>query len=141
MEISAWCIGCSFSSNAFFVSTGYYENEPDEKERPHDLKIGEAKLAIMAIFENEPKRVFYSVQVETRLERDFFHWITNKGLRELAQEGKVTFEPRRIAGTQLVHFYTHPGYRYSKLEVRKLEEYLAQIYDPDFTRAVGFSAR
>ena len=31
----------------------YYENEPDEEERPRDVKIDEAKLAIMAIFDNE----------------------------------------------------------------------------------------
>jgi len=115
----------------------YYENETGEEERPRDVKVDEAKLAIMAIFDNEPKRVFYSVQIETRLERDFFHWITNKGLRELAAERKINFEPRRIGGTQLVHFYTHPSYRYYKIEARKLEEYLAQVYDPDFTRAVG----
>lgn len=115
----------------------YYENEPDEEERPRDVKIDEAKLAIMAIFDNEPERVFYSVQIETLLERDYFHWITNKGLSELAQERKLAFDPRMIANTLKVHFYTHPGYRYFKREAKKLQSYLTQMYDPDFTHAVG----
>lgn len=114
-----------------------YEDESEQETRPRDPKIDEAKLAIMKIFDAESQRVFYSVQIETRLEREYFHWITNKGLRELAREGKIKFEPRHIGGTQLVHFYFHPSYRYYKLEARKLEGYLAQLYDPDFTRAVG----
>lgn len=115
----------------------HYDEEPDDEERPRDVKIDEAKLAIMEIFEREPQRVFYSVQIETRLERDYFHWITNKGLRELASEGKIKFEPRHVGGTQRVHFYTHPTYRYFRREAKKLEGVVTQLYDPDFTRAVG----
>jgi hypothetical protein len=114
----------------------HYEEESEQEARSRDPKIDEAKLAIMTIFDAEPKRVFYSVQIETRLERDFFHWITNKGLRELARERKIKLEPRAIGG-QRVHFYTRPGHRYYKMEARKLEEYLTQLYEPDFTRAVG----
>jgi hypothetical protein len=51
----------------------HYEEESEQEARSRDPKIDEAKLAIMTIFDAEPKRVFYSVQIETRLERDFFH--------------------------------------------------------------------
>ncbi|CFU07195.1 hypothetical protein [Burkholderia pseudomallei] len=115
----------------------YLDVEPDEEERPRDAKIDEAKLAILDVFEREPQRVFYSVQIETRLEREYFHWITNKGLSELAQERQLAFEPRMIAGTQRVHFYTYPTYRYFRREAKRLEGVLTQLYDPDFTHAVG----
>ncbi|MET5116378.1 hypothetical protein AAHH79_40265, partial [Burkholderia pseudomallei] len=42
-----------------------------------------------------------------------------------------------ISGTQRVHFYTYPTYRYCRREAKRLEGVLTQLYDPDFTHAVG----
>ena len=117
---------------------GQFEgDESEEDQRPRDKKIDEAKEAIASVFAVEPSRVFYSVQIESRLERDYFHWITNKGLSELARERQLYCEPRLVSGTQRVHFYTHPSYRYPKREMKRLEDLLGEIYDPEFTHAVG----
>jgi hypothetical protein len=113
----------------------YYE--PEEDERPRDVKIDAAKLVILDIFSNEPQRVFYSVQIETRLEREYFHWITNKGLAELRHELAVTMSPRQVPGAQTVHFYTHPTYRYPRREANRLEALLSEIHEPEFTHAIG----
>jgi hypothetical protein len=64
-----------------------YESEEPE-ERPRDIKVDDVKLVIANIFLTEPERVLYSAQIETRLEREYFHWIRNKGLIELRHENK-----------------------------------------------------
>lgn len=115
-------------------STDY---EPEE--RPRDEKIDEVKHAIMEqVFRVYRERVFYSVQIETLLERQYFHWITNKGLAELASEAVLARYEQFIQPTnQLVYFYTHPKYRYWKREGRELSAFLSRLYDPNFTHAIG----
>lgn len=113
----------------------YFEEEEPEPTR--DLKIDEAKIVIAEIFNQEPERVFYSVQIETRLERDFFHWITNKGLKELTEEGVIARETRVVPVNQSVNFYRNRRYRYPNRESNQLVKSLSDIYDPDFTHAVG----
>ena len=114
-----------------------YREEEEEEEPSRDIKIDEAKTAITEIFNTEPARVFYSVQIETRLERDFFHWITNKGLKELTEENKLVRKTHAVPVNQLVNFYTNPRYRYPRRESANLVKTLTEIYDSEFTHAVG----
>ena len=116
------------------MSYDYEFEEPEE--RPRDTKVDEVKVVITDIFRAEPERVFYSVQIETRLERNYFHWITNKGLAELRYENAVAMSPRLI-NAQTVHFYTHPTYRYSKREATRLAALLSEIFESEFTHALG----
>jgi len=44
--------------------------EPEEAQR--DAAIDNAILSVRAFFEASPKRLFYSTQIETSLERTFF---------------------------------------------------------------------
>jgi hypothetical protein len=120
------------------MTDNYEDYRDDEEEEPsRDIKIDEAKIAITQIFNTEPSRVFYSVQIETRLERDFFHWITNKGLKELTDENNLTRITHDVPVNQRVNFYTHPRYRYPRRESANLVKTLTEIYDSEFTHAVG----
>jgi len=113
------------------------EYEQQYEEYPRDEKIDEVKPQIMSrIFDKFPRKVFYSVQVETALERDYFHWITGKGLAELANEARLVRTPQHVVG-QFVNFYTHPGHRYFRREAKQLASLLARLYDPEFTQAIG----
>lgn len=114
----------------------YYEAE-DEEEPKRDLKIDQAKVVIAEIFDSEPNRVFYSVQIETRLEREFFHWITNKALKELTEENVIARATQIIPVNQTVNFYRNRRYRYPNRETTQLIKTLTQIYNTDFTHAVG----
>ena len=42
-------------------------------EPPRDAVIDAALPRVMQVFEASPARVFYSTQIETQLEREFFH--------------------------------------------------------------------
>ena|SRR3989304_4741976 len=61
-----------------------WEDEVPELHR--DPKTDETKEALKYLFVQEPERVFYGRQLEVLLEDDFFHWIVNRAVRELAAE-------------------------------------------------------
>jgi hypothetical protein len=87
-------------------------------------------------FDQSPQRVFYSTQIETTLEREFFHWITGKGLLELAEARRI----QRISAViqeKPVNFYAHVKHRYLRRELNRMVALLQRIFDSDFTHAVG----
>lgn len=119
------------------MSVDYFDHDEEEDEPQRDVKIDQAKIVITEIFDNEPERVFYSVQIETRLEREFFHWITNKGLKELTEENVIARATQIVPENQKVNFYRNRRYRYPNRESTQLIKTLTEIYDTDFTHAVG----
>jgi len=69
-----------------------YYDIPDlqeEEHRPRDPAIDHAIKRLQTFFEDQPQRLFYSTQIETSLERDFFHWIVGKALLELGDTRQV----------------------------------------------------
>jgi hypothetical protein len=43
----------------------------------------QAKERFSRLFDDNPQRLFYSTQIETSFEREFFHWITGRALLEM----------------------------------------------------------
>ncbi len=111
-----------------------YEEEPERRRR--DPAIDEAIARLLSFFDNSPRRLFYSTQIETFLERDFFHWITGKALLELAQGRQIQRAPF-VVQEKTVHFYAHVQHRYWKREQREIATLLERIFHPDFTHAIG----
>lgn len=116
-----------------------WEDEPQEPERVRDQEIDHASSSVQALFDAEQSRVFYSTEIETRLERTHFHWITAKALLELSRAGRIQTERRVVQGKQ-VNFYAHKKYRYYRRELEQKILFLTDIFDPEFTHAVGTTA-
>jgi hypothetical protein len=113
----------------------YYDYE-ELGERSRDAAIDSAIERLLAFFEESPRQLFYSTQIETRLEREFFHWIVGKGLLELANAGKIQRAPT-IVQEKTINFYAHPKHRYWRREQQEMTALLERIFDPGFTHAVG----
>lgn len=112
---------------ADFYEIGY-------EERPRDVKVDEVKQVLLKeIFLKEPQRVFYTTQLETRFEREFFHWITGKGLKELRQEGKICGEVT-LGGPNI---YWSVRNRYWRRGAKKLRALLRRLYHHDLLKALG----
>lgn len=112
-----------------------YDDYPSS-EPPRDAAIDEALPRVLQLFEDSPSRVFYSTQIETQLERQFFHWITNKALLELGNSRRIQRMPA-IVQEKRVNFYAHTKHRYWKREQQRLQELLERIFNPEFTQAIG----
>src|SRR5690348_16238867 len=92
--------------------------EPDYLARyPRDAAIDHAITRLRAFFKEFPKTVFYSTQIETVLEREFFHWIIGKALLEMAELREIQKMTLPV-GSQNVNFYANRKYRYTRREVK-----------------------
>lgn len=107
-----------------------------EESRPRDREIDKAKARIKQLFEDASSSVLYTIQIETRLEREFFHWITARALHELGNAGHLHRSTDSIQ-SQRINFFTHPKNRYWKRVQKKLRGLIERIHDPEFTHAVG----
>jgi len=112
-----------------------YDDDQDA-ELPRDPAIDRAIQKLSDFFLATPRRLFYSTQIETTLERDFFHWITGKALLEMAQTREIHRIPETIQ-EKTVNFYAHPGHRYWRRELGEIRQLLDRIFHPDFTHAIG----
>lgn len=114
---------------------GDFFEEPEG--RPRDSKVDDAKaLLLERFFPEGSKEVFYGRQLEVKLERKFFHWITKKALNELVQEGSIAF-CEESAGYLKAHFYWPRRHRYPRRQIRETLALIAEFSDPNFTRALG----
>jgi hypothetical protein len=61
-----------------------------ESARPRDSKVDEVKEILVSDFlgKDAGEVVYYGRQLEVKLERDYFHWITKRGLGIVIQIAK-----------------------------------------------------
>ena len=111
----------------------YYE---EEAERPRDPTVDKAIERLREFFDSSPQRVFYSTQIETFLEREFFHWITGKALLEMSNAELIKKVTVPVQG-QTINFYANRKYRYIQRELKTIISLLNRIFDPEFTHAIG----
>jgi hypothetical protein len=105
--------------------------------RPGDPKTDEAKAAIMEHVAAYPRRVFYSRQLEVLLEGRFFHWITNRAVRELVAEGALRAEERALGPQTFVRFLVRPDARYFKRAIARSLQVIRRYSRYDVARACG----
>lgn len=73
-----------------------------------------ARARLLAHFEDHPESVFYSRQLEVLFEREYFHWVTNRALRRLVEEGRILSESRRLDLGSDIKLLWHRKYRFYK---------------------------
>jgi len=108
----------------------------EEQHRPRDPAIDDAIERLHTFFEAAPQRLFYSTQIETSLEREFFHWIVGKALLELGDTRRITRVSEVIAG-QRVNFYANRKHRYIRRQLRTMVNVLQRVFGPEFAHAIG----
>jgi len=117
-----------------------YDYEPDyeeaEPERPRDRKIDEAKAVLMEEYFSKGTNVYYARQLEIWQEKQFFHWITARALREFAEERQISFSVN-MSGTHKTHFYYPFRHRYPRRQITQTLKLITEFSDPTFTRVLG----
>ena len=64
------------------MSDDYEGDFEGPEEKPRDRKVDEAKAELLVrYFPDGGHAVYYGRQLEIALEREFFHWITKKGVQ------------------------------------------------------------
>jgi hypothetical protein len=120
-------------------AAGEYEDgaQTDDQVRSSDPAVERATERLRAFFDSAPQRLFYSTQIQTALEREFFHWITGRALLELGNARAIQRITVPLAAQMPVNFYANRRHRYVQHELKTMLELLTRIFDPEFAHAVG----
>ncbi len=112
--------------------------EPEfEDERPPDPQQKLARDELERFFDEHREEVFFSRQLEVQVEHKYFHWITNRALRQLAEEGVLRREQRDLATGSSITLLWHRGYRYYKRAAKGLVALVEAYADPNIGGALG----
>jgi hypothetical protein len=82
--------------------------------RVDDSAEAKARARLLAHFEDHPEGVFYSRQLEVLFEREYFHWVTNRALRRLVEEGRILVEARTLDLGSEIKLLWNRKYRFYK---------------------------
>lgn len=98
-----------------------------------DSEEERARARLIAFFEDNPESVFYSRQLEVLFEVEYFHWVTNRAVRRLVEEGRIHTETRQLSTGSEIKLLWHRRYRFyrrSAEEVfRLVDEYTVSATD------------
>lgn len=109
---------------------------PDER-LVRDSVEEAAVRRLREFFQANRDRVYSSRQIEVFFEDDFFHWITHRAIRILADRGEIGFEQRSLSYGAPINVVWHRSNRYTRRQIDELLKIVEQYSHPDFTAALG----
>ncbi len=114
-----------------------FDREEDISERPPDPRQISAREALIQFFEEHREQVFFSRQLEVRYEQDYFHWITNRALRDLEDLGLVRSEWRTLRSGGRVRLLWHRSYRFYRRSANRVISLVEEYADPNIGASLG----
>lgn len=88
-------------------------------------------------FEERKDDVFYSRQVEVLYERKFFHWITNRTIRDLIESGFLLSEERKLSTGGSIKTFWHNQNRYYRRKASKIISLVEEYANQDILATLG----
>lgn len=118
-----------------FVKDGVvFQDKPKAKV---DQAQKKARRKIEKYFKENKDAVVYSRVLEVRLEDDFFHWITNRAMNELVEEGELKKEPRKLSTGTPVNIVYKKENRYYKRSANRIMKLAEEYNRPEITSEIG----
>jgi hypothetical protein len=106
-------------------------------EQPFDIYEKDAREHLRLFFEQYRDRVFFSRQLEVQNEDRYFHWVTNRAIRDLEGEGLIKSEIRKLPRAGTIKLLWHRSYRYYKREASKLIALVDEYANPNISEFIG----
>lgn len=102
-----------------------------------DAREQDAARGLRDFFDVHREQVFFSRQIEVQCEDSYFHWITNRALRELRDEGLLKGETRTLSTGGAINLLWHRSYRFYRRSAAKLVSLVEEYADPNIGGVVG----
>ncbi len=113
-------------------------HEPrEEPARQPDAREDQARAALEGFIEGRKESVFFSRQLEVQNEDEWYHWITNRALRELVGRGLLRTEVRELKTGGSIHLMWHKNHRYYRRDAKKVVQLVEEYSDPNIGGALG----
>ena len=114
------------------------EEEWDSYGEP-DSYAEEAKDELRQIFADYTQ-VQYMRQLEVKLERKFYHWVTARAVNSLIGEGTLIYSEEQLRGRTKVKFVYHRRNRYPRRRIMKALSVVREYSNPEVAIACGRQA-
>ncbi|MBI3049964.1 MAG: hypothetical protein HYY76_16820 [Acidobacteria bacterium] len=114
----------------------FYE-PPEEPAREPDARENQARVALEGFIEGHKESVFFSRQLEVQNEDEWYHWITNRALRELVGRGLLRTEVRGLRTGGSIHLMWHRNHRYYRRDAKRVVQLVEEYSDPNIGGALG----
>ena len=118
----------------------YYGEHIDSEVYPSDPKTQEVKDLLLKEFSQNPKGVYYQRQLEVWYEKKFFHWVTDRALREQEDEGKIIVDyfPIKVGEHKnRLKIITLSSNRYYRRPAKQVMKLVEEYCSPEITQDVG----
>lgn len=113
-----------------------YFEEFEEDDRPPD-RVEQQAVNEMRLFFEANREVFSSRQIQVIFERKYFHWITLRAIKILADEGVIRVEQRTLSYGAPINFVWHRSNRYTRRELKEVQDLVERYSHQEFTAALG----
>jgi hypothetical protein len=118
--------------------TDEYDFHVAEPDRAADPQLALAKADVRAFFEANAAQVFYSRQVEVRFEDKYFHWITNRAIREMLLDGEIKGDTFQLRSGGDIHLLWNKSFRYYRRSAKRVLELVQTYSSNEFARLLGY---
>lgn len=113
-----------------------FYSEDDAAARPPDPMQDQARAKVEKFIKDNAEKVFFSRQIEIFFEDEFFHWVTNRAIRDL-EGGLILSETRPLKTGSSIKLLWNKSYRYYKRGAAELVKLVEEYADPNIGSALG----
>jgi hypothetical protein len=114
-----------------------FDEHDGADERAPDPRQEEAEYELERYFSSNRESVFFSRQVEVQHEDRWYHWVSNRAIRELVRGGIIRNEVRQLATGGAVKLLWYRTHRYFRRDANHVVELIEKYADPNIGGAVG----
>lgn len=111
--------------------------DEDLQVRLPDPEQTNAREFLKVFFDDHREEVFFSRQIEVQNEHKYFHWVTNRALRDLVDQEMILTETRELKNGGSIKLLWHKSYRYFRRTAARLIELVEDYSDPNIGAALG----
>lgn len=108
-----------------------------EVAKASDPMVAQALPKLFQYLEENPEEVFYEGQLGVIFEKEFFHWVTARALKQLREAGQVGSDLQSLVGNTNIRFYFNRRYRYWRRKAAEVKKLVAAFSEQQFTEALG----
>jgi len=124
-------------SDSFDLSEFEYEG-PDLVVAT-DPNVLLARKDLHKFFRQHRRRVFYMKQVEVLFEKPYFHWVTNRALHSLIEDGELHTESLSLSTGVTIKLLWYKSFRHYKRAAARLLQLVNAYSQPEFGHLLGYT--
>lgn len=113
------------------------QDNPQHAAGPKDPAQPAARARVLKLIEDDIEAVFFSRQLEVLLEAEFYHWITNRAIGDLVNDGILRTETRDLADGGIIHVLWHMRNRYYRRAASRLVRLVDEYSAPNIGASLG----